>query len=49
MQSDVWKGLPSLCYGILGLLAGSLMFLLPETVGMKLPETVEEAEAFGKR
>ncbi|ELU05582.1 hypothetical protein CAPTEDRAFT_153730 [Capitella teleta] len=46
---DVWSGLPSLCYGVLGLLSGALVFLLPETVGMKLPESIEEAEAFGKK
>lgn len=31
-------------FGIVGILAGVLAFVLPETLGIKLPETVEEAE-----
>ncbi|ELU16565.1 hypothetical protein CAPTEDRAFT_106525 [Capitella teleta] len=46
---DIWAGLPSLLFGIFGIVAGSLVLLLPETLGQTLPETVEEAENFGKK
>jgi hypothetical protein len=36
-------------FGVLGLLSGGLIFLLPETRNQNLPSTVEEAENFGKR
>jgi hypothetical protein len=35
---------PLLIMGVLGILAGLAVFLLPETLGQKLPDTVEEAE-----
>ncbi|CAD5114274.1 DgyrCDS3416 [Dimorphilus gyrociliatus] len=35
-------------FGSCGLLAGSIVLLLPETLGTKLPETLEEGEEFGK-
>ncbi|ELU10457.1 hypothetical protein CAPTEDRAFT_117682, partial [Capitella teleta] len=46
---DLWVGLPSLIFGIFGILAGSLVLLLPETLGQTLPETIEESEGFGKK
>ncbi|ELT95137.1 hypothetical protein CAPTEDRAFT_120455 [Capitella teleta] len=46
---DLWIGLPSLIFGISGILAGSLVLLLPETLGRTLPETITESENFGKR
>ena len=50
LQGDLWKGLPSLCFGIFGLVSGTLIIVfLPETLGSKLPETITEAENFGKR
>ena len=36
--------LPMLLFGAVAVLAGILAFKLPETLGCKLPETVEEAE-----
>ncbi|XP_038066340.1 organic cation transporter protein-like [Patiria miniata] len=45
---DVWEPLPLLLFGVPSILAGLLAFLLPETRGKCLPETVEEAEQFGK-
>ena len=39
---------PFLVFGSCSFLAGILTLLLPETLGAKLPETIEEGEAFGK-
>lgn len=36
-------------FGVCGMLAGSVVLLLPETLGTKLPETLEEGEEFGKK
>ncbi|KAL1770446.1 solute carrier family 22 member 1 [Sigmodon hispidus] len=46
---EVWQALPLILFGVLGLTAGAMTFLLPETKGMALPETVDEAENLGKR
>jgi ABC-type phosphate transport system permease subunit len=49
-KGDLWVGLPSLIFGFFGILAGGLVLLvLPETLGQKLPETIQEAEDFGKK
>ncbi|KAK2140708.1 hypothetical protein LSH36_1273g00023, partial [Paralvinella palmiformis] len=45
---DVWLPMPSVIFGVLSALAGSLVLLLPETKGQKLPDTVEEAEEIGR-
>ena len=47
-QSNIWKPMPSIIFGTMAVVAGSVTFLLPETLKTKLPETIEEAEAFGK-
>ncbi|KAF5287122.1 hypothetical protein FQA39_LY16045 [Lamprigera yunnana] len=39
-----WEHMPSTIFGSVSLLAGLLSLLLPETMGSKLPNTVEEAE-----
>ena len=44
----MWAPLPSLIFGLVASCAGLLMFSLPETLGKNLPETIEEAESFGK-
>ncbi|XP_071800980.1 organic cation transporter protein-like [Asterias amurensis] len=44
----VWEPLPFILFGSLSILAGLLALLLPETNHKKLPETLEEGEAFGK-
>jgi len=47
-KSDVWRPLPSLIFGVLGVVSGGLVSLLPETMNHKLPDTIQEAEQFGK-
>ncbi|XP_021077283.1 solute carrier family 22 member 1 [Mus pahari] len=46
---EVWQALPLILFGVLGLLAGAMTLLLPETKGVALPETIEEAENLGRR
>lgn len=46
---EVWQALPLILFGVLGLTAGAMTLLLPETKGVSLPETIEEAENLGKR
>ena len=48
-QRDVWVGLASLVFGVLSLVSGSLVFLLPETKAKGLPETMAEADALDNR
>ncbi|XP_071800669.1 organic cation transporter protein-like isoform X2 [Asterias amurensis] len=45
---DTWEPLPLVLFGGPSILAGLLALLLPETKGRSLPETVEEAEQFGR-
>ncbi|KAM7340918.1 solute carrier family 22 member 1 [Alexandromys fortis] len=45
---EVWQALPLILFGVLGLTAGTMTFLLPETKGVTLPETIEEAENLRK-
>nr|XP_023017401.1 organic cation transporter protein-like [Leptinotarsa decemlineata] len=47
--THVWQPLPLLIYGSLALMGGILSLVLPETLNKKLPETIEEGEAFGKK
>ena len=47
-QVDLWEPLPYLIYGILGTVTGVLTFLLPETLGQKLPQTVDDVINLGK-
>ncbi|XP_039077335.1 solute carrier family 22 member 1-like isoform X2 [Hyaena hyaena] len=46
---EVWQGLPLVLFAILGLVAGGVTLLLPETKGVTLPETIEDAENLGRR
>ncbi|XP_009635480.1 solute carrier family 22 member 2 isoform X1 [Egretta garzetta] len=43
---EVWHDLPLIVFTVLGLIAGGLVLLLPETKGRVLPETVEDVENF---
>ena len=49
MLSDVWTPLPLIIYGALALSGGLLTLLLPETLGRKLPETIQDGENFGSQ
>jgi len=49
-QALVWKPLPSLVFGVMCTISGLLyVMFLPETLGQVLPDTVDEAERFGRR
>lgn len=41
--------LPPLIFGISPLIGAAMCYLLPETVDCELPDTLEEAEEFGKK
>ena len=47
-RETVWIGLPAVIFGGFSLAAGVASFFLPETHNKKLPDTIEEGEAFGK-
>lgn len=49
LLSDFWKPLPLLIFGALAFIGGLLSLLLPETLNKKLPETIADGEAFGKK
>ena len=48
LLSSFWQPAPMLLMGIMALIAGSLAIFLPETVGNKLPESMEDAVNMGK-
>ena len=43
-QGSVWWALPNVIYGLMGISAGLFTLLLPETLGVKMCETIDEAE-----
>ncbi|XP_058798175.1 organic cation transporter protein-like isoform X2 [Phymastichus coffea] len=45
----IYEGLPLLLFGSMSLTAGLLSLNFPETLGTKLPDTIEEAEVVGLR
>lgn len=47
--ASVWKQLPFTLFGGMALLAGALVLVVPETLGAKLPDTMEEASRLGKK
>lgn len=49
LLSRYMEALPLLLFGAMSLLTAVLALLLPETVGTKLPDTVEEAESIGRK
>ncbi|XP_067845367.1 solute carrier family 22 member 2-like isoform X3 [Heptranchias perlo] len=44
----IWIEMPLTVFGMIGLIAGGLVLLLPETKGIILPETIEDAENIGR-
>lgn len=46
---EIWQALPLILFGVLGLTAGAMTLLLPETKGVALPETIEEVENLQQR
>ncbi|XP_071801412.1 organic cation transporter protein-like [Asterias amurensis] len=48
LLGDVFESLPLVLFGSSAVLAGLLVFLLPETRGQQLPQTLREGEEFGK-
>ncbi|KAL4709495.1 hypothetical protein ACJJTC_007226 [Scirpophaga incertulas] len=44
-----WSGIPSLMFGIMGILSGLLVLTQPETLGTRMPDTLAEAEALGRK
>ncbi|KAJ3662937.1 hypothetical protein Zmor_007251 [Zophobas morio] len=49
LLSKFWDPLPLIVFGSLSLFGGVISLVLPETLNKKLPETIEEGEAFGKK
>ncbi len=49
LQRHVWSPLPNLIFGTIGLVGGILAIWIPETINLKLPDTLEEAESAGNR
>lgn len=48
LLSLVWVPLPLVLFGAMATIAGLLALLFPETLNIKLPDTIEEAENIGK-
>uniref|UniRef100_F6PRJ7 Solute carrier family 22 member 1 n=1 Tax=Monodelphis domestica TaxID=13616 RepID=F6PRJ7_MONDO len=46
--TELWHELPLILFGVVGMLAGGMVLLLPETKGKTLPETLEDVEKLGK-
>ncbi|KAL0880517.1 hypothetical protein ABMA27_002913 [Loxostege sticticalis] len=46
---NVWESLPSVMFGSFALLSATLVFTTPETLGTKLPDTMEDAENLATR
>ncbi|XP_078606235.1 organic cation transporter protein-like [Branchiostoma floridae x Branchiostoma japonicum] len=44
LLSDVWLPLPMVTFGVAACAGGLAVFLLPETLGVPLPETIEDVE-----
>jgi hypothetical protein len=45
LQSELWGPLPYVILGSCAVTTGVLVFLLPETLGRPLPDTVQQAQA----
>ncbi|XP_052749990.1 organic cation transporter protein-like isoform X2 [Galleria mellonella] len=49
LAQEVWEPFPSVLFGSFALLSGLLIFTTPETLGTKLPDTIEDAELVASR
>ncbi|XP_045769461.1 organic cation transporter protein-like [Maniola jurtina] len=45
---DYWHGIPSFMFAGMAIVSALLVFTQPETLGLRLPDTLAEAEAIGK-
>ena len=43
------KSIPLIIFGVVTFLGGVLTFILPETRGVKLPDTIQDAETFSTK
>lgn len=44
LQALYYHNLPSIFFGTMALVASVMVFTLPETINVPLPDTIEEAE-----
>ncbi|XP_078603969.1 organic cation transporter protein-like [Branchiostoma floridae x Branchiostoma japonicum] len=49
LLGDVWLPLPMVTFGVAACAGGLAVFLLPETLGVPLPETIEDVENLGRK
>ncbi|CAB3256573.1 unnamed protein product [Arctia plantaginis] len=43
-----WSGIPSIMFAVTAIISGFLVLTQPETMGLKVPDTIEDAEYLGK-
>jgi hypothetical protein len=48
LLAQIWNPLPITMFTTMAIIAGLLSLLFPETLGIKLPDTIEEAVSIGK-
>ena len=48
LLKPIYSFLPLMIFGSFAFISGVLALFLPETLGIKLPDTIEEAENIGK-
>ncbi|KMQ89276.1 solute carrier family 22 member 21-like protein [Lasius niger] len=48
LLAQIMPSLPFILFGSMGIIAGILSLILPETLGTKLPDTIWEAENIGR-
>ncbi|XP_072941815.1 organic cation transporter protein-like [Epargyreus clarus] len=45
---DYWRGIPSMMFGGMSMISAFLVLTQPETRGLKVPDTIEDAEQLGQ-
>ncbi|KAJ8943340.1 hypothetical protein NQ318_000555 [Aromia moschata] len=48
LLANIWNPLPIVCFSVMALIACGLTLFLPETLNVKLPDTIAEAESMSK-